>query len=123
MNNLVSDAQHAFVKGRKILDAILISNEAIDSLCRGRGGGIMCQLEFPRSHYEINVPWREVKKLGNAVHFYCSFYILINGSPVGFLRILGCNVRRPLIFIYICTCNGKVCVRWIFRRADLIDSW
>ena len=42
---MVSKAQGAFVEGKQILDAVLIANEAIDSLLKNKEYGILCKLE------------------------------------------------------------------------------
>ena len=45
VGKVVSKAQGAFVKRRQILDAVLIANEAIDSLLKNKEYGILCKLE------------------------------------------------------------------------------
>ena len=42
---MVSKAQGAFVEGRQILDAVLIANEAIDSVLKNTENGILCKLD------------------------------------------------------------------------------
>ena len=45
---MVSKAQGAFVEGRQILDAMLITNEAIDSALKNNESGILCKLDIER---------------------------------------------------------------------------
>ena len=43
---MVSKAQGAFVEGRQILNAMLIANEAIDSILKNDECGILCKLDI-----------------------------------------------------------------------------
>ncbi|KAK2975193.1 hypothetical protein RJ640_022085 [Escallonia rubra] len=42
MNDLISSSQHAFVKGRQILDAALIANECVDEKVKRKQHGVLC---------------------------------------------------------------------------------
>ena len=46
VGKVVSKAQGAFVKGKQILDAVLIANEAIDSVLKNNENGILCKLDI-----------------------------------------------------------------------------
>ena len=43
---VISNAQNAFVEGRQIMDAMLIADEAIDSILKSNGGAILCKLDI-----------------------------------------------------------------------------
>ena len=55
LKKVVSKAQGAFVEGRQILDAVLIANEAIDSVLKNNENGIMCKLDIEKAY--DNVDW------------------------------------------------------------------
>ena len=48
---MVSKAQGAFVEGKQILDAVLIANEAIDSLLKNKEYGILCKLDIEKVYH------------------------------------------------------------------------
>ena len=55
LKKVVSKAQGAFVEGRQILDAVLIANEAIDSVLKNNENEIMCKLDIEKAY--DNVDW------------------------------------------------------------------
>ena len=54
LKKVVSNSQSAFVKGRQILNASLIANEAIDSVQEGNDGGILCKLDIKKVYDHVN---------------------------------------------------------------------
>ena len=96
MGKLVNKAQHAFVEGRQILGASLITNEVIDSLMRKKERGILCKLD--KKAYD-KISWNFIISVLQKTGFGCkwvnwirwcistaSFSIIFNGSPMGFFR-------------------------------------
>ena len=55
VGKVFSKAQGAFVEGRQILDAVLIANEAIDSVLKNNENGILCKLDIKKAY--DNVDW------------------------------------------------------------------
>ena len=45
VGKVVSKAQGALIEGRQILNAVLIANEAIDSVLKNTENGILCKLD------------------------------------------------------------------------------
>ena len=54
MSLIISQAQNAFVKGRQILDAVLIANEAVDSILRKKESGLLCKLDIENAYDHIS---------------------------------------------------------------------
>ena len=66
VSKVVSRAQNAFVEGRQILDAVLIANEAIDSMLKRNENGLLCKLDMEKAydHISWNFPFIVMRKLG-----------------------------------------------------------
>ena len=54
IDKVVSPSQNAFVKGRQILDAALIVNEAVDSMLRRTDSGLVCKLDIEKAYDHLN---------------------------------------------------------------------
>ena len=53
MGLIISQSQNAFVEGRQILDAVLIANEAVDSILRRKEKEILCKLDIEKTYDHI----------------------------------------------------------------------
>ena len=49
VGSLISDNHNAFVRGRQILDAVLIANELVDSRIKEGRPGVICNLILRKS--------------------------------------------------------------------------
>ena len=95
LNKVISKSQSVFIKGRQILDPILIANECLDSRQRFGEPGVMCKMDLQKAYDHVN--WDFLLYMlrrsgfGRTWCFWIAhcissvrFSILVNGSPNGF---------------------------------------
>jgi hypothetical protein len=96
MVKIISKLQNTFVKGRQILDSVLIANECLDSHIKSGDPRVLCKLDMEKAYEHIN--WEFLLYLLKRCGFgekWCSwiahcvllvhFFILINDSSSPFL--------------------------------------
>ena len=97
VRQVVSIAQNAFVEGRQILDAVLITDEAVDAVLKRKEKGLICKLDIEKAydHLQWNFLLGVMEKMGFRRKWlnwikWCistaSFSVLVNGTPSGFFR-------------------------------------
>ena len=51
---VISTSQNAFAEGQQIMDAVLIANEAINSILKSNRGAILCKLDIEKAYDHVD---------------------------------------------------------------------
>ena len=136
MGKVISGSQNAFVKGRQILDAILIANEAVNLRLKDNVGGVLCKLDIEKAydHVSWSLLMAVLKKMGFGERWIkwiewristMKFSILINGSPSDFFQSSrGLRQGDPLSpYLFVIVMEAFSC---LLRRAisgGFLSGW
>nr|XP_016491211.1 PREDICTED: uncharacterized protein LOC107810891 [Nicotiana tabacum] len=85
VGEIVDAQQMAFIKGRQIIDAVLIANEAVDSRIKKKEPGIFCKLDIEKAYDHVNwsfiLRMLEIMGFGQKWNRWMKFCISTVNSP------------------------------------------
>ena len=129
VGKVVSSVQNAFIEGRQILDATLITNEAIDSLLKNNESGVLCKLDIEKTYDHLNWDFlfQVMQKLGFSEKWtswikwsisIATFSALINGTSTGFFHsfrgLWQGDPLSPYLFVI-----GMEALSCLIKRAEI----
>lgn len=53
LGKVIEECQHAYVKGRQIMDVVLVANEAADDLLLRNRDGVLCEFDIEKAYDHI----------------------------------------------------------------------
>lgn len=98
---LTSPNQTAFVKGKQILDSILVANECLDSRLKSMNPGVICKIDLEKAF--DNVRWSCIDEVLIAMGF----------GSLWRTWIQGCVSRVPFSILF----NGTVCGKFVREKG------
>jgi hypothetical protein len=122
LEKIVSKSQNAFIRGRQILDPILIANGCLDSRLRFGKSGVICKMDLEKAYNHVN--WDFLLYMLRRCWFgrkwcswigHCSsvcFLVWVNDSPTSFFSS-PCGLRQgnplsPLLIFIVMEALDKI---------------
>jgi len=134
IGSVVSDAQSAFVKGKQILDGILVANEAVDEARRLKKEMLLFKVDFEKAYDSVDLKYLdEVMKRMNFPTLWRKWTsecvgtasVLVNESPTDEFNI-ECGLRQgdPLSpFLFVLATEGLNVLMLSLLEAGLFQGY
>ncbi|XP_026410250.1 uncharacterized protein LOC113305428 [Papaver somniferum] len=130
LHKLISNHQSAFVKGRQILDSVLIANECLDSILKSNIWGIICKIDLEKAFN--NVRWSFVAEFLVRIGFGAvwrkwsagrtqrvPFSVLVNGSSCGKLTSQKCLHQGDTLLPFLFLLVSKFLITMFSKAAEV----
>ncbi|GAU23391.1 hypothetical protein TSUD_334390 [Trifolium subterraneum] len=131
MNPLIASNQSAFIKGRNLVDGVLVVNEVVDLAKRTGKDCLIFKVDFEKAYDSVDWGFLEymLRRFGfcevwigwmRACIFGGNLSVLVNGSPTGEINIQrGLKQGDPLApFLFLLVAEG---LEGVMRRAGDLD--
>jgi len=135
LSSVIDESQSAFMRGRGILDSVLLANEVVEDLRRGGRSGLCLKVDFEKAYDSVR--WEFLYDMLHRMGFHCRWIkwirgclqsatvsVLVNGSPTEeFKPSRGLRQGDPLApFLFIVVAEGLAGLVREVVKANLLTG-